>query len=39
MVDVPNRPATQSELFINGPAVRREAPCGDHVGVSLAVKG
>jgi hypothetical protein len=39
MVDVPNRPETQSERFNLGPSVRREAPGGDRVDASPAVKG
>ena len=36
MVDVPNRPAYQSELFKMGLAVRREVLGADHVDASPA---
>jgi 4-carboxymuconolactone decarboxylase len=39
MVDVPNRPEYQNELFNKGPSVRREVLGGDHANASLAMKG
>ena len=36
MVEVPNRPEYQSELFKQGLAVRREVLGGDYVDASLA---
>ena len=36
MVEVPNRPEYQSELFKKGLAVRREVLGGDYVDASLA---